>query len=169
MSENSNFSLFIPGGFAHGFFCRSNECMIYYKCSNYRHKSSEKTLQWNDKKLKIKLLKSLPNRLWGIHGMRTRQETTPRHPGCRDVVPRRIRMPWMSQWRLGSDLTTSIFQWKSWFPVNSWKSMILEFRGLSSWSAAGRWREARGTRDWPRGGRIGVRGRRRSLIVQKSI
>ena len=54
MSENSNFSLFIPGGFAHGFLCRSKECMVYYKCSNYRNKNSEKTVQWNDKKLKIK-------------------------------------------------------------------------------------------------------------------
>ena len=54
MSENSNFSLFIPGRFAHGFLCISNECMVYYKCSNYRNKNSEKTVQWNDKKLKIK-------------------------------------------------------------------------------------------------------------------
>ena len=28
--------------------------MIYYKCNNYRDKNSEKTIQWNDKKLKIK-------------------------------------------------------------------------------------------------------------------
>mgnify|MGYP000032312041 CR=1 FL=1 len=54
MSENSNFSLFIPGGFAHGFLCRSKECMVCYKCSNYRNKNSEKTVHWNDKKLKIK-------------------------------------------------------------------------------------------------------------------
>ena len=54
ISENSNFSLFIPGGFAHGFLCLSRECMIYYRCSNYRNKNSEKTVQWNDKKLKIK-------------------------------------------------------------------------------------------------------------------
>ena len=33
MSENSNFSLFIPGGFAHGFLCRSKKCIIYYRCS----------------------------------------------------------------------------------------------------------------------------------------
>ena len=45
MSENSNFSLFIPGGFAHGFFCISNECTVYYKCSNYRNKNSEKTVK----------------------------------------------------------------------------------------------------------------------------
>ena len=54
ISENSNFSLFIPEGFAHGFICLSRECMIYYRCSNYRNKNSEKTVQWNDKKLKIK-------------------------------------------------------------------------------------------------------------------
>ena len=54
ISENSNFSLFIPGGFAHGFLCLSRECMIYYRCNNYRNKNSEKTVQWNDKKLKIK-------------------------------------------------------------------------------------------------------------------
>ena len=54
ISENSNFSLFIPGGFAHGFLCLSRECAIYYRCSNYRNKNSEKTVQWNDKKLKIK-------------------------------------------------------------------------------------------------------------------
>ena len=39
MSENSDFSLFIPEGFAHGFLCKSNECVIYYKCSNYRNKN----------------------------------------------------------------------------------------------------------------------------------
>ena len=54
ISENSNFSLFIPEGFAHGFLCLSRECMIYYRCSNYRNKNSEKTVQWNDKTLKIK-------------------------------------------------------------------------------------------------------------------
>ena len=54
MSENSDFSLYIPEGFAHGFLCKSDKCMIFYKCSNYRNKNSEKTVQWNDKKLKIK-------------------------------------------------------------------------------------------------------------------
>ena len=54
MSEYSDFSLYIPEGFAHGFLCKSDKCMIFYKCSNYRNKNSEKTVQWNDKKLKIK-------------------------------------------------------------------------------------------------------------------
>ena len=54
ISQHSNFSLFIPEGFAHGFMCLSKTCRIYYKCTNYRHEKSELTLRWNDKDLKIK-------------------------------------------------------------------------------------------------------------------
>ena len=53
ISQNSNFSIFIPEGFAHGFLCLSKNCAIYYKCSNYRHKSSEITIKWDDPDLKI--------------------------------------------------------------------------------------------------------------------
>ena len=54
MSHNSNFSLNIPTGFAHGFMSLSKTCTIYYKCTNYRSKESELTLKWNDKDLNIK-------------------------------------------------------------------------------------------------------------------
>jgi dTDP-4-dehydrorhamnose 3,5-epimerase len=54
LSQKSNFSILIPSGFAHGFQCLSKECVIYYKCSNYRDKNSEATLAWNDPTLKIK-------------------------------------------------------------------------------------------------------------------
>ena len=54
ISHDSDFSLFIPEGFAHGFMCLSKTCTIYYKCSNFRNKKSEVTLKWNDKDLKIK-------------------------------------------------------------------------------------------------------------------
>ena len=57
ISDDSNFSIFIPKGFAHGFLCLSKKCSVYYKCTNYRNANSEKTLLWNDKKLKIN---------WGI-------------------------------------------------------------------------------------------------------
>tara|TARA_B110001452_G_scaffold129009_1_gene107214 strand:+ start:2900 stop:3412 length:513 start_codon:yes stop_codon:yes gene_type:complete len=53
MSQNSDFSLYIPEGFAHGFACLSNFCTVYYKCTNYRDKESEVTIKWNDKDLKI--------------------------------------------------------------------------------------------------------------------
>ena len=54
MSYDSNFSLFIPQGFAHGFACLSKTCTLYYRCTNYRHQKSETTLRWNDPELKIK-------------------------------------------------------------------------------------------------------------------
>ena len=54
ISQNSDFSLYIPENFAHGFLCLSKTCAIYYKCSQYRNKDSEKTILWNDKNLQIK-------------------------------------------------------------------------------------------------------------------
>ncbi len=54
ISQNSNFSLFIPKGFAHGFLCLSKICAVYYKCTNYRDEKSEVTIKWNDKNLNIK-------------------------------------------------------------------------------------------------------------------
>ena len=53
ISHNSDFSLFIPSGFAHGFLCLSNTCLVYYKCTNYRDQKSEITLKWNDRALNI--------------------------------------------------------------------------------------------------------------------
>ena len=54
ISDKSDFSIFIPEGFAHGFLCLSKNCAVYYKCTNYRDKNSEKTIKWNDKKLNIR-------------------------------------------------------------------------------------------------------------------
>ena len=53
MSQNSDFSLFIPKNFAHGFLCLSDNCGVYYKCTSYRDKKSETTILWNDKDLNI--------------------------------------------------------------------------------------------------------------------
>jgi len=53
ISDKSDFSIFIPEGFAHGFLCLSKNCAVYYKCTNYRDKESEKTIKWNDKDLNI--------------------------------------------------------------------------------------------------------------------
>ena len=57
---NSNFSIYIPEGFAHGFACLSKKCTLYYRCTNYRHKQSESTLRWNDPALKINWLVKNP-------------------------------------------------------------------------------------------------------------
>ena len=54
MRENSDFSLYIPAGFAHGFLCLSKKCMVNYSCNEYRNEGSELTLNWQDGKLGIK-------------------------------------------------------------------------------------------------------------------
>ena len=54
ISDKSDFSFYIPKGFAHGFMCLSDKCTVNYKCSNYRDANSEKTLKWNDKKINIR-------------------------------------------------------------------------------------------------------------------
>ena len=54
ISDKSDFSFYIPKGFAHGFLCLSKECTVNYKCSQYRHPVYEKTLSWNDESIKIK-------------------------------------------------------------------------------------------------------------------
>ena len=54
ISENSEFSFYIPKGFAHGFLCLSKECTVNYRCSQYRHKKSETTLNWDDKDVGVK-------------------------------------------------------------------------------------------------------------------
>jgi dTDP-4-dehydrorhamnose 3,5-epimerase len=53
IKQDSNFSLYIPENFAHGFACLSNTCTLYYRCTNYRDKNSETTLKWDDPALKI--------------------------------------------------------------------------------------------------------------------
>ena len=54
ISQNDDFSFYIPENFAHGFLCLSKTCTINYKCSNYRNSKYEKTLAWNDADLNIK-------------------------------------------------------------------------------------------------------------------
>ena len=53
MKDDSDFSIYIPENFAHGFICLSKTCTLYYKNTNYRHKSSETILKWDDPDLKI--------------------------------------------------------------------------------------------------------------------
>ena len=54
LSHTNKKMLYIPEGFAHGFLCLSDKCIVHYKCSEYRHKESETTLNWKDQTVKIK-------------------------------------------------------------------------------------------------------------------
>ena len=54
ISAGDNISLYIPGGFAHGFCSLANDTILHYKNSNYRSKKHEIGILWNDINLKIK-------------------------------------------------------------------------------------------------------------------
>ena len=54
LSEKNNKSLLIPAGFAHGFCALTDNVVLLYKSSKYRHSKSETGIKWNDKDLKIK-------------------------------------------------------------------------------------------------------------------
>jgi dTDP-4-dehydrorhamnose 3,5-epimerase len=54
LSDRSCSSIYIPEGFAHGFWGLDKENVIYYGCSSYRKKECEIGILWNDQDLKIK-------------------------------------------------------------------------------------------------------------------
>lgn len=53
LSADNKRQLWIPEGFAHGFYVTSDEAEFVYKCTNYYNPSSELSLKWNDKVLNI--------------------------------------------------------------------------------------------------------------------
>ena len=54
LSNQRYSSIYIPEGFAHGFYALDKENIVYYGCSNYREKDYEIGILWNDPDLKIK-------------------------------------------------------------------------------------------------------------------
>lgn len=53
LSLNNYSSIYIPEGFAHGFYTLDKENIIFYSCSNYRNKNNEVGILWNDKNINI--------------------------------------------------------------------------------------------------------------------
>lgn len=48
LSEENKQMLYIPEGFAHGFYVLSEYAVFQYKCGDYYHPSGERGLIWND-------------------------------------------------------------------------------------------------------------------------
>lgn len=48
LSEQNKRMLWVPPGFAHGFLVLSGSADFVYKCSDYYHPQSERTIAWND-------------------------------------------------------------------------------------------------------------------------
>ena len=59
LSSENNIQFWIPSGFAHGFLTLSAEADLVYKVNEYWNKSSERSLNWYDKKLEIEWPKDI--------------------------------------------------------------------------------------------------------------
>lgn len=54
LSAENKRQLWVPEGFAHGFYVTSDEAEFVYKCTDYYNPSSEMSIQWDDATLDIK-------------------------------------------------------------------------------------------------------------------
>lgn len=54
LSEENKRQLWVPAGFAHGFYVTSDSAEFLYKCTDYYHPESEVSLAYNDTALDIK-------------------------------------------------------------------------------------------------------------------
>jgi dTDP-4-dehydrorhamnose 3,5-epimerase len=63
LSEDNNRIIFIPEGYAHGFITLSKKAIVSYKISNKYNRKYEKTIFWNDKRLKLILPKKIQKKI----------------------------------------------------------------------------------------------------------
>ena len=53
LSEENKYQLYIPDGFAHGYYVMSEIAEVAYKCSEIYHPNDELGLRWNDPEIAI--------------------------------------------------------------------------------------------------------------------
>ncbi|MGR2767987.1 dTDP-4-dehydrorhamnose 3,5-epimerase [Photobacterium ganghwense] len=53
LSAENKRQLWVPEGFAHGFYVTSESAEFVYKCTNYYNPSAEQSIAWNDPELAI--------------------------------------------------------------------------------------------------------------------
>lgn len=53
LSAENKRQLWVPEGFAHGFYVTSDEAEFVYKCTNYYDPSSEVSIKWDDKDIGV--------------------------------------------------------------------------------------------------------------------
>ncbi|MGD8177141.1 dTDP-4-dehydrorhamnose 3,5-epimerase [Marinimicrobium sp. ARAG 43.8] len=54
LSAENKRQLWVPAGFAHGFLVTSESAEFVYKCTDYYHPQSEKSILWNDETLGVR-------------------------------------------------------------------------------------------------------------------
>ncbi|MCC7300924.1 MAG: dTDP-4-dehydrorhamnose 3,5-epimerase [Verrucomicrobia bacterium] len=71
LSDENHHQLFIPKGFAHGFFVLSDEADLLYKCSDFYTPGDEYGIRWNDPSIGIDWPSNVPllsgkDKLWSV-------------------------------------------------------------------------------------------------------
>lgn len=83
LSEENHRQLWVPEGFAHGFYVLSEVADFYYKCTDYYHPQSERSVYWGDANLAIE---------WPLEGdplLSAKDSQAPRLADClSDELPR---------------------------------------------------------------------------------
>ncbi|MGL1115090.1 dTDP-4-dehydrorhamnose 3,5-epimerase [Vibrio vulnificus] len=59
LSAENKRQLWIPEGFAHGFYVTSDEAEFVYKCTDYYNASAEISIKWDDPEINIKWPKNI--------------------------------------------------------------------------------------------------------------
>jgi len=60
LTEENNYMVYIPEGFAHGFVVLSDEAVVIYKCTKEYSKENERGIIWNDPEISIEWPVKLP-------------------------------------------------------------------------------------------------------------
>ncbi|MGI9091093.1 MAG: dTDP-4-dehydrorhamnose 3,5-epimerase [Gemmatimonadaceae bacterium] len=53
LSHSNRLQLYVPAGFAHGFLVTSDEALFAYKCTDYYHTETERSIRWDDPRIGI--------------------------------------------------------------------------------------------------------------------
>jgi dTDP-4-dehydrorhamnose 3,5-epimerase len=53
LSSDNKRQLYVPPGFAHGFLVMSDEALFAYKCTEYYHPETERSIRWDDARIGI--------------------------------------------------------------------------------------------------------------------
>lgn len=53
LSADNKRQLWVPEGFAHGFYVTSNEAEFVYKCTDFYNQNCERSIKWDDESLNI--------------------------------------------------------------------------------------------------------------------
>ena len=73
LSADNKQMLWVPPGFAHGFYVISEQAEFQYKCTDYYNPGDEYSVQWNDPTLAIK---------WPLNGLTPPSLSEKDSPGC---------------------------------------------------------------------------------------